>query len=93
MQCQYHVGVNSTAIYEGLAVSSPVVFIIKTGWYEEMENLYKRGIVFLVDSPGQIIESISRGGVPLGRDRLEELYNPNWERNLNSALKELIPKI
>jgi hypothetical protein len=84
-RCSYQIGVNSTALIEGMAFGL-TTFILKTGWYEEMSGLYEQGHVFLVEGAGEIAERVREGLKPPKPLSREELFRPNSLENASQAL-------
>jgi hypothetical protein len=56
----YQIGVNSTAIIEGITFDLQT-FILKNGWYLEMLPLIQSGYASLIESSSDVIENLNRG--------------------------------
>lgn len=56
-KCRYQLGVNSTALIEGMAFNLET-FILKDGWYLEMQPLVDQGMARLVESAEEIVQTI-----------------------------------
>lgn len=88
-RCRYQVGINSTGIYEGMAFGL-TTFIMKTGWYREMEKLYNNGHAFLVSSADEMAEKIksnARARSPLNK---EDVFKSNSLQNIEEAMRDII---
>lgn len=88
-RCAYQVGINSTAICEGLGFGL-TTFILKVGWYKEMEYFYRHGHMFLVEQADEIVETIRSGASPVSPIGLESLFRPNALANTGRAIADVI---
>ena len=72
-KCKYLVSTNSMTLYEGIA-SGLKTFVLKAGWYEEVEELYRQKYALLVSSAQEIAEAIN--------NKKDLLYNFQIDENL-----------
>ncbi len=87
--CRYQIGVNSTALVEGMAFDL-TTFILKTGWYEEMRNFYENGHAFLTESADEIARLIQQGARPQAPLNPDRLFKNNSMAQLEQTLDSLI---
>lgn len=87
--CSFQVGINSTAIYEGLTYGL-TTFILKRGWYEEMKRLYEQNYVFLVSEPKEIAEKIIHRELPKNQFNMKEVLKPDSLQNMQYALEKIL---
>ncbi len=80
---RYQLGINSTALVEGLA-SGLVTFVLKEGWHMEMEAFVQEGSVFLVQSADEIARMIREGKVPSKAVDPGELFRPGSRENIEA---------
>jgi len=88
-RCRYQVGINSTALCEGLAFGL-TTFILKTEWYAEMAALIQSECVFLVSSAAEIAERIRENAQPRGKVVTEQLFRPESLRNIREATERIL---
>lgn len=84
-RCGYQVGINSTALYEGLAFGV-TTFILKTGWWAEMTRLVDEEAAFLVSTAEEIAAMIRAGARPSHPLTRDQLFRQNSRKNLRDAL-------
>jgi len=82
------IGVYSTALYEGLGYGL-ITFIIKLFGHEYMEELYKNGVVNLVDNAYEIYNALNKSSGSNSHYNMEYF----WELNSISHIKSEIRKI
>ena len=89
--CNYQVGTNSTALYEGLAFGLKT-FILKAGRYEEVKSLFDKGYADLVESAEEIQSIITNQEISPGSFVGDKFFKPkskiNFFRNIASLLKK-----
>lgn len=85
-RCAHQVGINSTALYEGLAFGL-TTFILQTGWWAEMQALVDREAVFLVSTAEEIAARIRAGARPPRPLTRDQLFRPNSRKNLRDAIE------
>ena len=88
-ECSWQIGVDSTLIYEGLAFGL-ITFILKTGWFEQMKNLFNNDLAFLVTDSKEILRLINIGKIPSKKIQKNEIFKNNVELNLLNAVKKII---
>ena len=88
-QCSYQVGINSTAVYEGLAFGL-VTFILRAGEYGEVERLINEGHVFLVSAGKEIVEKIASNARPSECLDRERLFRSNSVQNVSQAISDVM---
>lgn len=88
-RCGYQVGINSTALYEGLAFGL-TTFILKTGWWAEMTRLVDEQAAFLVSTPEEIAEKIQAGATPPRPLPRHQIFRPNSRKNLRDAVEGVL---
>ena len=88
-RCAFQIGVNSTALCEGMGFGL-TTFILKTGWYREMEYFYHREHVFLVETAEEIADKIKCGLSPKARLDIDSLFKPNALHNLENEIGEIV---
>jgi len=87
--CTWQIGIDSTLIYEGLAFGL-TTFILKTGWFEQMKNIYENNLAFLVTNSKQIIELIVNYSSHTRRIEKNDIFKENVELNVINAVQEII---
>ncbi len=80
-QSEYQIGVNSTAIYEGLALGCKTL-IVRTHGFEYMESLIEKGLGYLydIDNP---LDIVSLAETAFGSDYF---FDDNFENNFYRGL-------
>ncbi|MBI4063334.1 MAG: hypothetical protein HY401_03415 [Elusimicrobia bacterium] len=86
--CSYQIGINSTALYEGLAFGL-TTFVLKTGLYREMERLYEGGHVFLASNPEEIARKILIQDAPATLD-MNRVFRTDSLTNIENILPGII---
>tara|TARA_B100000579_G_scaffold434845_1_gene456671 strand:- start:244 stop:1662 length:1419 start_codon:yes stop_codon:yes gene_type:complete len=87
-KCSYQIGINSTAIYEGIAFGLSTI-LIKTGWYQEAEPLYLNNKAFLVDNYEEAYQIIIKNKTidePVDKN---SIFAENSIHNTVNALKNI----
>ncbi len=88
-KCRYLITTNSMSLYEGIA-SGLVPFILKAGWHEEVEDLYKKNIATLVSSEDEIIRMIRGQNGPAPSLPTNHLFRENSLQHVGSFLKQIL---
>ena len=85
----HQIGINSTALIEGLAFDLQT-FIVKDGWYAEMNALIDAGIVALVEDAEEIAEKVRQRtpGSPRGTRQL--LFKEGSVENVQRFFAEVV---
>ncbi len=83
----FQIGVNSTALFEGLALKCRTI-ILKVPGYEYMETLAENNIVRINDHDDLNLEN-----VPEPPDDDNYFFDKNWRNNFSTALESIINKI
>ena len=86
-ESKVQVGVNSTAIFEGLNFGSQTILLDLPG-VEYMESLIKEQVARVVASPEELAEKIQEGGVP--QIQTERFFKPDSLNNIKQATDELL---
>jgi len=84
-ESKYQVGVNSTALFEGIAFNCRTVILKITG-HEYMADLVNSGMVLLVDTG----TSLDFNRVPRIEESVDYLFNKDWENAFNKAINKII---
>ncbi len=87
-ECSYQIGINSTALCEGIGFNL-TTFVIKIGFYEEMAPFYEGGHVFLVSDTQQIVGHIKQNITPKKMD-VEQLFKGNAVQNIENTLRKIL---
>lgn len=87
--CSWQIGVHSNALWEGLGFGL-ATFVLKTGWYEEMEDLYKDGHAFLVSGADEIAVKIRGNEKPRYQLNMEAVYKGNSLQNIETAVDAIV---
>ncbi len=88
--CSYAVGVNSTALYEGLAFDLVTFILREEAWYREMAPLLDGGHAFLVDNSKDIVDRIVAEDRPPHPLNLETIFRGDATRRIESELQAII---
>jgi len=86
-ESRIQVGVNSTAIYEGLSFGLQTILLDLPG-VEYMDYLVKEQVARVVASPEELAEKIQEGGVP--QIQAERFFKPDSLNNIKQAMDELL---
>jgi hypothetical protein len=86
-RCGYQIGVNSTTIYEGIG-HGLITFILKSGWYEEMDTLYNNGLAYLVNNADEIAKIIKNKNFPLDKPNINDIFVPNSVDNIINGISK-----
>jgi len=86
-ESKVQVGVNSTAIFEGLNFGLQTILLDLPG-VEYMEHLIKGQVARVVASPEELAEKILEGGVP--QIQTERFFKPGSLNNIKQAMDELL---
>lgn len=87
----YQIGVNSTAVYEGLGFGL-ITFILKEAWYEEMLPLIDGGCAFLVSESSDIAEKIRNNEIPSRMDSIAHIFKENSLKHTEEAIRMVIAR-
>lgn len=83
-ESRWQVGVNSTALYEGIAFGCKT-FVLKCTGYEYMQDLIANNDAMLVD-PDEEFDLRWTGNEEIGIDKY---FRPDWEHGLDMAMEEV----
>lgn len=89
VRSSYQVGINSTALFEGIAFEL-TTFILKKGWYEEMTRAIQDDHVILVKDAEEIVSHIQNGKKILNTLNCQELFLENCVSNVEEVVGELL---
>lgn len=89
MRCKYQLGVNSTALVEGMAFDLQT-FVFKDDWYHEMDSFLDSGHAKLVENADDIIALMTTDPDIAQREDLNEIFRKNPCQNLINTVNELI---
>ena len=87
-ESKYHLGINSTMIYEGLHLGC-TTFILKHSWYEEMLPLTNNNQAFLISTPEEMAELIRSDQQPQPLD-MRTIFKPDSLRNAQCSIDTFI---
>ena len=83
--CNFQIGVNSTALVEGLTFQL-TTFILKDGWYEEMQSLIDQGLVFAVETAEDVAAKIRGGELPR-RISADQFFKKGSIKNIRQEME------
>jgi hypothetical protein len=85
------VGVNSGALYEGLAFGL-TTFVLRAGCYEESRELFEQGHAFLVDGAEEIARVIQTGQKPQHSLSRDSLFRPGALVNVEAEITAVVQR-
>jgi len=87
-ECSYQIGVNSTALYEGLAFNL-TTFILKDGWYEGMIPLINNDYAFLIETADDIVNKIKGNIKPNNLSNIDKVFMKNSLTNIENEITHI----
>jgi hypothetical protein len=90
-RCRWQVGINSTALYEGLGFGL-TTFVLKDGWYEETRRLYDGGFAFLVDEPAEIAAKVRAQALPPVALDMDAVFASGSMQRMAEAARQLLDR-
>jgi hypothetical protein len=88
-RCAWQVGINSTALYEGLSFGLRTL-ILKTGWYEEMKSAYEGGYAYLAMNAVEIAAAVTGDWKPPAAVHIDRIFRPGSTQNIADAVDQLM---
>jgi len=85
-ESRIQVGVNSTALYEGLIFGLQTILLDLPG-VEYMEHLIEQQVARVISSPEELVEGIRNELVP--KVKTERFFKPNSLNNIKKAINEI----
>jgi hypothetical protein len=89
--CRYQIGISSTALFEGMGFGL-FTFVIKAGWYQEMQHLVDLGTIHAVSSASEIMTILKKKDNQRSYLNVEEIFRQNSLENIENCIEEIIFK-